>query len=230
MAKRNGQNQSETASPAQRQKNPPGNKKTVSGRLKSVTKPTAEPKKAPAAEQIKAQVAKPKKAPAAKPSKTSMVKPKKSKKAHATRPTEAEIIEIQERRELILNLRKSGASIRQISDHLKQKGIEHHSPATVHSDLQAELRELRERNRSLIEDIVELELERLDSLQFCLWAATIRKGDTFGVYAILAIMDRRADYLGLKKPRKIEIDTRTALAKLIGADPEELPNDGAAKE
>jgi len=198
--------------PSPKVKSPQKEKKTVVSRVKNTVKPKTNKQSSPAAKllNIKTPV---------------QTKKKRIRKPHATRPTEAELLIIEERRALVLDLRKARTSIRQISDHLRQKGYEHYSPATVHADLAAELAELRERQQNSVEDIVTLELETLDALQFCLWANTIRKGDTFGVYAILAIMERRAKLLGLDKQKPLEIDFKEGLAKLFGCSPEELPDE-----
>jgi hypothetical protein len=53
-------------------------------------------------------------------------------------------------------------------------------------------------------EVVHQELDRLDSLQVAIWDKAMG-GDEKAILAILKIMERRARYLGLDKPMKVEV-------------------------
>ena len=70
------------------------------------------------------------------------------------------------------------------------------------------------------EEIVELELMRLDKLQLLEWRKA-QKGDGKAVQNILKIMERRASYLGLdKKPTETNVEQHNT-AIFIGGTEEE---------
>ena len=56
-----------------------------------------------------------------------------------------------------------------------------------------------------IDEARQLELMRLDELQFAIWDRAI-DGDLPAAHCVLKIMDRRAKLLGLDKPAKIELN------------------------
>ena len=71
-----------------------------------------------------------------------------------------------------------------------------------------------------VEEIVELELMRLDKLQLLEWRKA-QKGDGKAVQNILKIMERRASYLGLdKKPTETNVEQHNT-AIFIGGTEEE---------
>ena len=102
----------------------------------------------------------------------------------------------------ILNLRRAGASFRQIRDALGYSSLGH-----LARDYEAIMRETQ---HELPEHVRSLELDRLDSMLRVYWPMLtgpdttveqkIRAGD-----AILRIMDRRAKMLGLDAPQKFDI-------------------------
>lgn len=131
-----------------------------------------------------------------------------------------------ERRVKVLELRKSGASIRAIATHLKEQGYhDKASPATVHKDLKDALKNLKEKEIVEAEEMRQIEIERLDALWLAHWSLGL-KGNVGNSWVLLAIAERRAHLLGLDAPKKVDlkVNPRELLAKLLGVSPEQLPN------
>lgn len=174
--------------------------------------------------------ANPKKSPAKKPSRKK--KPARSKKetaAFITRPTPEEEIVIGERRELVVDLRKKGASIRQIAKLLKQRGFEHHSIGTVHADLEAELAERAKRRLNKTDSLAALELEKLDNWEFAISPLLEQAGvypevKIAVVRALALVQNQRDKFERITKPVEIKINASEALAKLLGRKPEDFPS------
>lgn len=127
-----------------------------------------------------------------------------------------------ERRVNALNLRKSGASFRQIGDQL---GVD---AATAYRDVQRALADLAKEQRESAEQLRQLELERLDALQIALWVQA-RQGNQGAVDRVLRIMERRARLLGLDAPTKADITSggQPLIFKVVYADEiESLGDDG----
>lgn len=97
-------------------------------------------------------------------------------------------IESAERRGRALELRKAGATFEQIA---QQIGY-----ADRHTARDAVMRGLQDLTRDNAEEVLELELSRLDALLVGLWGPA-RRGDTQAVQTILKVMERRSKYLGL---------------------------------
>lgn len=95
-------------------------------------------------------------------------------------------IESAERRGLALELRKSGATFQEIADKIGY--------ADRHTARDAVMRGLQDITRDNAEEVLELELARLDALMAGLWG---QRGDPVAVQTILKIMERRSKYLGL---------------------------------
>ena len=105
-----------------------------------------------------------------------------------------------------LELRRAGADYRTIADKL---GVSH---TQAHKDVQDALRVIP---RDAAEDVLALELQRLDELYLMALAAA-RKGNLRGVEAALKVMSRRAKYLGLDESRDDGVDAvKTLLDKLM---------------
>lgn len=100
------------------------------------------------------------------------------------------------RRVRALELRKQGLSYRRIGAALGVSG------KTAFTDVMDALADLAELQRGKAEDVLKLELERLDDLLFSMYAQA-KRGDQGAVDRILRIMDRRSRYLGLDAPQKI---------------------------
>lgn len=114
-----------------------------------------------------------------------------------------------ERRAKAISLRKAGATFEQIA---QQVGYSDKSAA--YNAVQVALQHLE---REPAEELLTLELARLDDMQLAL-ASRVRGGDEKAIMAALAVMDRRARYLGLN-----DFETRMAAAAeqqaaMIGRD------------
>ena len=130
------------------------------------------------------------------------------------------------RRVEAVKLRQQGLQYRVIAERL---GV---SLETAYADVQAELLALREATRAGAEQILEIELRRLDEVieaaQHKLHSpeAIARDGDMRAAQVILYALDRRAKYLGLDAPVKAEVATREqaaqVLAVMLGVSPAQL--------
>ncbi len=104
-------------------------------------------------------------------------------------------ITAKERQRECLELRKAGLSYQAIADHLGYK-----SKSTPHDAVMDAIHEII---REPAEDVLALELMRLDELWLPQWAQA-RKGDPKAMAACVKLMERRAKYLGLDAPTKVE--------------------------
>jgi len=66
---------------------------------------------------------------------------------------------------------------------------------------------LRETLREPAEQVRALELERLDLMLVAVWPSALG-GDIAAQQQVLRLMDRRARYLGLDAPQRIDIEAR----------------------
>lgn len=160
-----------------------------------------------------------------------------------TRPTKAEQLRIIARRKRILELKKNGVSVRKISALLQSEGVENSSPATVHADLIAILSEETEElglearhYRALMIEQTEDQFFRVKSSMI----ETVEVTDPASGEKILVrkevcdvdkeklLLQNRAFLDRMVAASKAEQSKNNAaelLARLIGADPKELPGD-----
>jgi len=101
-----------------------------------------------------------------------------------------------ERQRQALELRKGGVDYQTIANRLGYKW-----PSGAHKAVMSALKAVI---REPAEDVLALELARLDALFFTLWPKA-RAGDTAAIDRVLRIMERRAKYLGLDAPIKIDL-------------------------
>ncbi len=101
-----------------------------------------------------------------------------------------------ERRVKALELRKAGATYRQIGAQLDV------SEAQSHRDVTKAIRDCIKRSAADSEELRKLEEERLDALQIALWRPAT-SGHEGAVDRVLRIMARRAALLGLDAPVKL---------------------------
>lgn len=94
----------------------------------------------------------------------------------------------------VLELRKAGASHDQIADQLKLA-----NRSVSWKLFKAALHEVI---REPAQDVLALELDRLDALLLGCWQ-NAKSGDPHAIDRALRIMDRRAKYLGLDKPIEV---------------------------
>lgn len=127
-----------------------------------------------------------------------------------------------------LNLRLAGASYREIGGMLGVSGT------TAFQHVQ---RMLRETAQEPADAVREAELARLDRLLLAHWSAAIGDpkaeppvpGDRDATRMVLQIMDRRARYLGLDAPTRIDVTGWIrGMAEREGIDPEQAVRDAEA--
>jgi DNA-binding NarL/FixJ family response regulator len=107
-------------------------------------------------------------------------------------------VEVEARRQQVLNLRRSGFSIRAIATQLNI------SVGQAHTDIKEALEALQAQTIEIGASYRELELERIDRMLVAL-DAQVKKGDTQAVNTSAKLIDMRAKLLGLYAPAKQEI-------------------------
>lgn len=128
-------------------------------------------------------------------------------------------IDVAKRRAEALELRRAGLTFQDIADRL---GYKHRSAA--HKDVQRALEKLI---FEPAQDVLALELSRLDALTQTLWAQA-RRGDLQAIDRIVKLMNRRAKYLGLDAPERHEVITLDAIEAEIARLSSELGEAGQA--
>lgn len=122
-----------------------------------------------------------------------------------------------ERQRAALALRAAGLTLEAIASQLGYKDASGAYRA-ICTGLTRTLREPAEQLRTL-------ELERLDRMQEAIWPSVVA-GKLIAIDRALAIQERRAKYLGLDAPARIDVETRIrVMAEQMGLDP-----DAAVKE
>jgi DNA-binding transcriptional MerR regulator len=106
---------------------------------------------------------------------------------------EARAINIIERRDQALQLRRAGLSIRAIALRLDV------DPSTIHDDLKLMLAEALKENTNNAEQLRTLELERLDGMLLSIQGQAL-KGDLKAIDRALRISEQRSKLLGLYAP------------------------------
>jgi hypothetical protein len=128
-----------------------------------------------------------------------------------------------ERKRKALELRKAGATYEVIA---RECGYKSRASA-----FEAVTNEIRAITKDAAEEVLTLELERLDRLLFGIWEQA-RGGDVQALDRALRIMDRRASYYGLDVPAKraevplfdtTDLDPGVAERLMVAADPETIP-------
>ena len=115
----------------------------------------------------------------------------------------AKRIELAKRRQLALELRKGGATYRQIADAIRvEYKLSRYACGLAYRDVMMALRELKANNRERAQDLLDLELARLDELTGAVYQKAIG-GELASVDTLLRIMDRRATYLKLLLPAPV---------------------------
>lgn len=164
--------------------------------------------------------------------------------------TDAQLIEITKRRELTLELRRAGMSLRDIAAHT---GV---SQETVRKDINALLTRLNKDQDGKTAQYRQLEVDRLDRMQAAYWnkalgsipdpddksKKTFLPPDLDAAHLVLKVIDRRAKLLGLDMPIKtaltdpsgnearhpftlLAVDYRKVMLPLL-TDDDELPTGG----
>lgn len=103
-------------------------------------------------------------------------------------PTIETRVAAQEKRNKALQLRLAGASLSRIV----AEGV-YANKGTASREIRKAIAEI---TRESAQDVVTMELERLDIALMGIWSA-VRSGDVFAIDRMLKIMDQRARYMGL---------------------------------
>jgi hypothetical protein len=153
----------------------------------------------------------------------------KQKKAHATRPTPDEEIKIAERQNFIWGLKKSGASVRDIQSVLLARG-EEVSLGTIHSDIHAVLRELKDDTTETAENWQTIAKEQCKEYQMAL-SRIIKNPNSKNLEITEAIKQGNNTIKTLveigvipRPPKVLEIPSLSELAAALGMDEKELPD------
>ena len=145
-----------------------------------------------------------------------------AKKKNKT-PTKKQL-EMLERQNEVLDLFMSGLSVRAISAYQTSQGVSGSSVGNVFADIEAALKNARQNLRLKAENLLELELKRLDKMSTAVYTRAIRKGHPSDIESMLSIMRQRDKYLQISKSEKTKNSAAEALAKLLGKSPEEFPS------
>lgn len=115
-----------------------------------------------------------------------------------------------EKMKTALDLRKQGKTYREIAE-----AVGYGNAGDAHRLVSQALHEV---TRESADDVLSLELERLDQLLTSMMPSAMR-GNEKAVLRVLNIMDRRARYLGLDKvtPPDVSQESRDALTGLMAA-------------
>ena len=119
-----------------------------------------------------------------------------------TRVSKRQSIAHRQRGQKAIALRMAGATIKQIADQL---GYANESGA--YKSIMRELETTAQSMGESTEAVRQLELKRLDQMQFPLWPSVIA-GDQSAIGTALRIQERRASLLGLDAPKQIEARVR----------------------
>ncbi|MDF1565280.1 MAG: hypothetical protein P1V51_19745 [Deltaproteobacteria bacterium] len=125
--------------------------------------------------------------------------PKKGKPARRrpkTKKVTERTVAAAHKRRKALELKKAGYTYEIIA---QQVGYADRGAA--HKAVQTALREI---TREPAEELLELQLQRLDDMRASVWARA-RKGDTKAIYAVVKIDEREAKLIGLNAPSAHEI-------------------------
>lgn len=110
----------------------------------------------------------------------------------------AQTINILERREKALNLRRSGLSIREIAARLDS------DPSTIHTDIKVMLEAAIKENVDNAEALRAMEIERLDRMMLAI-SPQVNNGHLGAIDRAIRISERRSKLLGLDMPIKTEL-------------------------
>ena len=107
---------------------------------------------------------------------------------------------VQVRAQKALELRIAGGTYRQIAQEL---GVSH---TVIFENVLWALEERAEERGKLSDQLVQMELERLEKMTLSLWPR-VRNGDEKAINTLVRVMDRRAKLLGLDQPAKTDLTT-----------------------
>lgn len=114
-------------------------------------------------------------------------------------------VELAERRQKAISLRKAGASFQAIASKLSQEYGEKYSRVHAFKDVDACLTDIKELTTHDAEELRTLELERYDNYLLSL-GPKIQQGNERAIATAIQISDRRCKLLGLDAPVKVKIE------------------------
>ncbi len=130
--------------------------------------------------------------------------------------SQAQDINIAQRQGQALELRASGASLRQIAERL---GVSHEQ---IRLDIQAALSEAIKENVNNAETLRTMEVHRLDNMLLRI-QPLINAGDLKAIDRGLRISEQRAKLLGLYAPQKIDHSGEVAIKGYTSVSPDQWP-------
>ena len=122
--------------------------------------------------------------------------------AKKTRASKRQSIAVRQKGQQAIRLRMAGATIAQIASQLGYA-----SEAGAYKAIMRELEATAHDQGESTEAVRQLELKRLDQMQFPLWNQVLT-GDQGAITTALRIQERRASLLGLDAPKQIEARVR----------------------
>lgn len=120
--------------------------------------------------------------------------------------TSPRILNASERQAQAIELRKAGVTFRAIADACGYKSV-----AGAYTAVQSGIRKVL---REPVEELVTLELARLDEMTLALWPG-VKRSDVKAIEKMLAVMERRARLLGLDAPKRTEITGHDGTAIVV---------------
>jgi hypothetical protein len=118
-----------------------------------------------------------------------------------------------DRRLEVLRLRKAGKDFREIAAEVGYAG-----PSGAYQAFETAMRETL---REPADQVRALELERLDAMLRAVWPSAL-EGEVRSIDTVLRLMDRRARYLGLDAPARVDVEGRIRILALeLGIDPDD---------
>lgn len=137
-----------------------------------------------------------------------------AKRLKETKKTTPQAVEKLEQRTKVIQLRMQGYSYAEIA------GIVGVSKARSYQIIQEYIQEYREQHAESIDQMVELDCQRMDTLMRSLWTR-FDDGDTAAAALILKLLERRARLFGFDAPEKQNIETSTKA--YVTFSPDEWP-------
>ena len=128
--------------------------------------------------------------------------PQKMPQRRKTRASKRQTLAVRQRQQQAIGLRMAGATIKQIAEQLGYA-----SESGAYKAIMRELEATTQQMSGSTEAVRQIELKRLDSMQFPQWQG-VMAGDQQAVTTVLKIQERRASLLGLDAPNQIEARVR----------------------
>ena len=128
--------------------------------------------------------------------------PQKMPQRRKTRASKRQTLAVRQRQQQAIGLRMAGATIKQIAEQLGYA-----SESGAYKAIMRELEATTQQMSGSTEAVRQIELKRLDSMQFPQWQG-VMAGDQQAVTTVLKIQERRASLLGLDAPKQIEARVR----------------------